>query len=532
MKKIRNLYVLFMFITIIMLQGCTFEISELNGQINKNYEYEYVINNNQIKLTKFVGEYRTLIEIPEYINNILVTSISKDCFVKSTNTKMLKLNSAIEDNELSEFSTYVIGENIVEIEDGAFEENSTFITDNESKPDGWKDKNIIGSAKKGDGNTYYGTDKKDVIVQGGIVYVKDANLNGLYIARCLTQRKEVVIPSEVFGEKVIDVGMGAFSYNDKIEKVILPNTIGYIYSGAFLDCRNLKEVTCNSFNLSKIMSFSFKGCTSLDVVVIPKNCTWIASEAFSECGEISKLYIPFSMVRISDRAFNNTIVKEIIYGGTAEQWEKIIIAADVIETFNNTYISYLEEQKEEYLESLNEIADLDDNTYVIFEGVITGFHSNRALYVTDPADNYSILCYNDLGIPFTDLDYIGKTVRIEGTKIHFTGQIEVTHSQIEVLDENKTTITPITLDLTDENVNITDYLNKYIVVRGEVVSHQSKFTYLKDIDNVIFNDYFWNNGQVYEVGDTIEVLGWVHTFNQEIEIMIDNRLVKICENNK
>lgn len=530
MKKFfKVIYCLFIFMFVLFIFGCQ-EQSE--GKVLSNGKYEYVVTKNGIRLTKYIGEYRALITVPSIIDGVRVTSVGENCFVRDNNASHMKnLSNSVseDDNELSDNSTFIIGDNITDIEDGSFDENSTFVTSRTSKLAGWKDDSMTGSAKDGEGNVYYDTKSEDTIVSQGIVYVRDTRLNGLYIARCLTQRKEVIIPSVVKGEKVIDVGREAFSHNDKIEKVTLPNTIGQIYRYAFYNCSNLKEVIFLSANLSKINVAAFHGCSLLDVVKLPQNCTYLASGAFEECGEISKLYIPYSMGKIMESAFSNTTVKEIIYGGTIEQWEKIVIAEDVLEIFKNANISYLTSQESVKLEYINEIYNLFDNTFVEFEGVITGFYGQYGLYVTDPTDNYSVLCYNHEGLEFTDLEYIGKTVKVKGTKVMYTGDIEVSQCEIEVLDLPKTTITPIELDWTDPNLNFDEYLYKYVIIKGMISNIDGRFIFLEGIKINLFYYTTWEDMPELIEGNYIETVGWIHAFNQTVEIMLDSRLIKVKE---
>ena len=466
--------------------------------INKNLEYEYEIFDDEIKLIKYIGKYRTLIEIPETIAGKKVSSIGKGCFVKGeTISKRQMKNKSYddseedEDNELSDNSTYLINGNIENIEDGAFDENSTFITENEFKPNGWKDSRMQGSGKDGSGNVYYDTQKDDTVVSQGIVYLKDSKRGGIIVARCLTQRKVVEIPSTVDGQKVVDIGREAFSYNNKIEKVVLPYTIGEIFQYAFYQCSNLKEIICESANLSRFMSHSFAGCSSLDVVKLPENCTYLAPKAFSDCGVISTLYMPFSMVNIASGAFYDTTIGKIIYGGTLEQFKKIKIAKDVLELFEKTEIVYNEVQEKVVLNHLCEINDYEDNTFVEFEGIITGFYSPKGVYVTDPVDGFSIWCYNEHRLPFYDEEYIGRKVKVTGTKLHYIGQLEVSPAEVELIGDEKIEISPIELDLTDLDLNINDYLGYYVVVRGEVTSKTSKYTYLTDCDIFLFEFYRW-----------------------------------------
>ena len=506
--------------------------SSSNDDINSIDDYDYRVIDGKVELIKFKGVYRSLIEVPEMIDGKVVSSIANGCFKKekintvSSNRRYANKND--EHNEESDYSTYMIGENVENIDEDAFEDNSTFATPHNDKPHGWKDTSMTGSAKDGNGNVYYNTKKQEVIVNQGIVYVKDRTLGTLLVARCLTNKKEVEIPSEVDGIVVADVGRDSFSFNAKIEKVIFPDTIGYVYSFAFNSCINLKEVVFKSKTLSKILQYAFMNCKSLDIVVLPENCTFISTGAFSYCGTISELHIPFTMTRISSLAFVETTIKKIIYSGTKEQWEAINIAQDVLEVFNAAEIQYSENQEKVEINNLNEILEIDDNTLVTATGVITGYYSNSGLFITDPEDNFTIFCFNDDSLPFSDIELVGTTVKVTGTKIRYTGQIELTNCQFEILDLPKVDIAPTEIDWKDPDIKVEELMNKYVVIRGVVSRVSSRSAWIEGIDYIqIYYHYHWEDSPRISVGDNVEIVGMTMIFNQIYEITYDTRLVKI-----
>ena len=532
MLKVKRLLILLLLMICLFFTGCNYFNNSATASVLKNDEYEYTITNNEVTLVNYLGEYRALIEVPEYIDGVNVTKIQQGCFKKNNikskfSVKRLNASQEDEDNELSENSTYVIGDNITDIDNDSFDENSTFVTSNKTKPEGWAEEKMDGSAKEGTGNVYYNTAKDETIVSGGIVYVKHNKLNGLYVARCLTQREEVIIPSTVDGEAVIDVGRYAFWGNNKIEKVVLPKSIGNVYSYAFVDCANLKEVIFNSENLSRLMSYSFKGCLSLDVVELPLNCTYLGEYAFSDCGTISLLNMPASLGSISYGAFTNTTIEKIIYGGTEEQWNLIKTDECVLGVLNNAQIQFDESQEVVQVTRLRDIYSLPYETIVEFTGIITGFYNQKGIFVTDPEDNYSIFCFNANGISISDLDYIGKTVKVRGLKTFYIGQLEIYNCELEVLDEPKTDIEPIELDLTESNLNLEEYINLYVVVKGTVENISGRYIYLNGGTTFIYYHYLWAGSPSIKIGDNIEVSGWVYTYNTTIHIMIDSRIVRI-----
>lgn len=494
-----------------------------------NEEYDYRIIDGKIELTKFKGTYRSLIKIPENIDNKDVFSIATGCFKKNdvpSNYKTKQFKNHDDNNEESDYSTYIIGENIENIDEDAFEENSTFTTPKKGKPNGWKDDAITGSAKDGEGNTYYNTKDEDVIIKEGIVYVLNDILNTFFVARCLTNRKEVEIPSLVNGIAVTDIGRDSFSFNNKIEKVTFPETIGWIYPNAFNSCVSLSEVVFTSKTLSKILSQAFYNCTALNKVVLPENCAHIASFAFAKCGTISELYIPFTMTLIAEMAFSETIIEKIFYNGTQEQWEQINIAEDVRVLFSNATIEYKENQNKIEIFNLNKILDVSDNTLVTITGVITGFYSTKGVMITDSTDNFTIYCYNDDGLPFTDLEMIGSTVKATGTKMFYTGQLELNNCQLELLDLPKVKIEPLEVDWSNPNINVEEYINKYVVIRGIISRTKSSNAWIEGVECIqLYRKTSWGFPTI-NTGDNVEIKGWVLRFNQIFEIAYDNRLVE------
>lgn len=53
------------------------------------------------------------------------------------------------------------------------------------------------------------------------------------------------------------------------------------------------------------------------------------------------------------------------------------------------------------------------------------------------------------------------------------------------------------------------------------------YIYLEGCDIYLFAFYNWPNSINIKPGDVIEVLGWVHAYNQIREILYDSRLIKV-----
>lgn len=91
-------------------------------------------------------------------------------------------------------------------------------------------------------------------------------------------------------------------YKDYIVKVIIEEGIECIYQGAFLACKNLKEVTLP--NSLKIISDNlFFGCKSLKTIHIPNHVYYMGHHAFGYCESLQNINIPLNINIIHESTF-------------------------------------------------------------------------------------------------------------------------------------------------------------------------------------------------------------------------------------
>jgi hypothetical protein len=134
-----------------------------------------------------------------------------------------------------------------------------------------------------------------------------------------------VIPAEIDGLPVVQIGLGAFAGNriivgvdipdsitsigyqafvncTSLESIVIPDSVYGMASGIFWGCISLTNVTLSA-SLGDISSHMFYGCANLAHVVIPDAVIQIGDEAFTDCTQLDNIIIPDSVLWIHEAAF-------------------------------------------------------------------------------------------------------------------------------------------------------------------------------------------------------------------------------------
>lgn len=99
---------------------------------------------------------------------------------------------------------------------------------------------------------------------------------------------------------------------DKITKAVLPRTVQWIESGAFLGCKKLKSINI-PVGMKYIKSFTFSHCESLTEIVIPEGVVRIETNAFGSCKKLKKVSLPSTLQELCEESFEYcTSLKEIV----------------------------------------------------------------------------------------------------------------------------------------------------------------------------------------------------------------------------
>lgn len=91
--------------------------------------------------------------------------------------------------------------------------------------------------------------------------------------------KDVVIPANIDGYKVLGIGESVFKGNRKITSVTLETGIEYIGTACFNSCYSITKIVFPN-TLKRIGTDAFNSCSSLSKVSIPTSVTEINGGAF------------------------------------------------------------------------------------------------------------------------------------------------------------------------------------------------------------------------------------------------------------
>lgn len=151
---------------------------------------------------------------------------------------------------------------------------------------------------------------------------------------------EITVP-----DGVLTIESWAFLGCDSLFKTKLPDTVVELGVGAFSNCTNLREVVLSE-NIIELPDAVFSNCVSLKGFAVPTNVTTIGN-ALQGCNKLENLFIPATVKKISEYAFNGCdSLQYIYYSGSEEEWNtldkgglEVYVKTDNV-VFNYEYVIY------------------------------------------------------------------------------------------------------------------------------------------------------------------------------------------------
>ena len=146
--------------------------------------------------------------------------------------------------------------------------------------------------------------------------------------------ENVSVPTTLLNKSVNKIFEYAFMNNTLIKSMIIPTSVAYIDRGAFYGCTSLESVQlprnctigqymfygCTSLTsvslpsmLKEVPRYCFSRCDSLESVSLPSTAKVIGDYAFSDCPELKSVYVSRYTNSISDTAFEDS-PQAVIYG--------------------------------------------------------------------------------------------------------------------------------------------------------------------------------------------------------------------------
>ncbi len=124
------------------------------------------------------------------------------------------------------------------------------------------------------------------------------------LSACVEPVTSVVIPAEVNGLPVKEIGREVFYQFTTLESVEIPDSVTVIEKFAFDSCYNLKEIEFPD-SLTYIGHYAFNYCISLTSIKIPNSVTFLGIGAFGYCFNLTGVEMSDAVTYIGSWAFAN-----------------------------------------------------------------------------------------------------------------------------------------------------------------------------------------------------------------------------------
>ena len=235
------------------------------------------LNDGTLEISNYAGNSATY-EIPGEIDGKKVIRIGDYAFSDCTELTSVTIPDSVTDIRWRAFYNCVslksvtIPKSVTYIDNYAFgyyDDSDSFET---KKIDGFK----INYVKNTHGHMYA---LKNGFTDEACLLTHELYDGTLEITEYVGNSATYVIPSEIDGKRVTQIGYDAFNDCTELTSITIPDGVTIIGNSAFSDCTSLETVTIPN-SVTQIYPRAFYNCTSLKEVAIPASVTVIRDEAF------------------------------------------------------------------------------------------------------------------------------------------------------------------------------------------------------------------------------------------------------------
>ncbi len=253
---------------------------------------------------------------------------------------------------------------------------------------------------------------------------------------------DIVIPFEVNGYSVTEIGEHAFEYST-ITSVNIPSSVIRIKKNAFCECKGLTSVVIPSKQIV-ISPYAFMYCENLVSLTIFGEVKSIGSKAFSYCTSLKDIYLHARTVKKDFSVQNNTFSN---------------VSGDIITHVYNG----MEEMYSYYGRGMGFPHIVGDLVFQVFDGEVYTDTITQKLGEIGYVRNFENTNWQPLYVPF-DINYLDVKDEFEIAKI------ENVHLQLRrihtngVIDENKYTLC-VSCKLLDKEKNNEAWHNRPYLIK-------------------------------------------------------------------
>ena len=279
-----------------------------------------------------------------------------------------------------------------------------------------------------------------------------------------------------------EMGSGVFMNCNRLKSVKLPNTINCIQAATFKGCSSLEEVVIPS-SAVEIGPRAFMDCSSLRKIDFPNNLKFIRESAFENCKNLWNIEIPENVVEIDDLAFSNCeSLEEIRFPNTIKRiGERAFYKCSKLKKIElpNTKIS-IDSSAFAMCKSLEEII-LPSSLKIIPSEMFDGCHNLRK--ITLPP----------------------KLVHIENLAFYNCDSLKITNlpSSLRIIDElalaNCSSLEEIEIPKNVEIIHETAFRNTYSIKK--IVINDFSQLYKEGVEHKLHEDlnYYYINEQTNQI---------------------------------